>query len=175
VKIPSSLLVALVALVANLLPSLANSVQNEATTDPLVELSERYLERLCANDLDGLGELLAKDALFEDPTRATLNGQEERIQGRAAILKSFGKRAEHAAESRVEIVESFVTGEHVIMRLNYLSTPKTKVIRAGSSEGDDQLVISTVTVLQIHQGKVVHHVDYVDYASILRAAAQDEE
>ncbi len=169
-KIRPSLLVALLALALNFLPRPGSQPQDQAQQAALHELSRTYLEALCANDFEALKPLLSADALFEDPTRVTLTGEVQRIQGRAAMLENFAKNARSGASSEVEIVESFVTGEHVVMRLNYRSQGSANVIRLEGDKPSVELKIPAVTILRIQKGRVVHHLDHVDYASILRQA-----
>lgn len=171
-KISPSLLVAALALVLNFVPRSFLQTQDR---DPLLSLSETYLERLCAQDFEALGPLLDANALFEDPTRVTLTGKVQRIQGRAAMLDNFAKNARGQGQSKVEIVETFVTGEHVVMRLNYISEGSANVIRVEGEAPSISLVIPAVTILRIQKGRVVHHLDHVDYASILRQVADEQK
>jgi len=174
-KIRPSLLVAALALVLNFVPRSFLTTEAGQEPDPLLSLSETYLERLCAQDFQALEPLLDANALFEDPTRVTLTGKVQRIQGRAAMLENFAKNAKSQGQSEVEIVETFVTGEHVVMRLNYNSKGSANVIRVDGETPSVSLVIPAVTILRIQNGRVVHHLDHVDYASILRQVTDEQK
>ena len=170
-KISPSLLVAALALALNFVPRPQDSSAPDQATDPLLTIAESYLERLCAQDFEALKPLLDQNALFEDPTRVTLTGRVERIEGRAALLEHFAQNTKGKGASEVEIVETFVTGEHVVMRLNYKSKASGEVIRAQKGNESVSILIPAVTILRIQNERIVHHLDHVDYASILRQVA----
>jgi ketosteroid isomerase-like protein len=133
---------------------------------PTQALAERYLELLSRRKVDTLASLLHEDALFENPTQSALGGEARRIRGKDAILASFGGARSGTSSVTFEVESSFASGEYVVLSLLYTSHASAGVIGRSSEEVASHF--ATVTVLRFVDGLVVHHLDHVDYDSMLQ-------
>jgi hypothetical protein len=174
-KINPSALIAVLALLLNFVPRSGAAAEQEAKPDPLQAVAESYLDALCEQDFGKLAGLMDPKILFEDPTLSLFSGEGLSIEGRDGTLAHLQRNAKKAAKSAVDVRESFVSGEHVVMRLNYVTKGSQTRELAERGNAGFRLGTSAVTILRIKQGRVVHHLDHVDYASILRKASGEDK
>lgn len=130
-----------------------------AATAPV---ADAYFAAYIAHDWDTLEQLLTEDASFQDPTAKHIFGSVP-SNGRTAIMKGF--RVGYASISHMEFVKNrrLISGETAIYE---------GALHWGTDLGNGtiiDIVTPMVLVLNVVNGKVGRHVDYVDYAPFVAA------
>lgn len=140
-------------------PGVAQYLRAGAAT---ASVADAYFQAYVAMDWDRLETLLGDEATVRDPTSDKLFGASESV-GKATVMANFRK---------------------TYARLSNMSFDKSRVIHSGDfalyegalnwtiDMGDGRHVTTKtpmVVVLEVRNGKVVHHRDYVDYAPFIAA------
>jgi len=137
-----------------------------STPASVLDTARTYLETLYRFDWEAVTPLLAEDALFEDPTSVIFGTETSRLEGRKAILDFFKNSSAGIGETSFEVLRSFSTGEYAIFELVYRTEGDGAVL--GYPGLPMKLKVPGTTILQVRDGKVVHHLDHIDYESLLR-------
>ena len=138
------------------------TVESEPYATARAYLQAVYTE----SDFEAMATFLTEESVWEDPTMAYF-GDEKVIEGADAIVE-FYRWANLGGETRttVEVKNHFVTGERVMMDVLYTTTSDGVLVGYpgvqlhGTSRG--------FTILQIRDGKVLHHLDHIDYPGLMR-------
>ncbi len=85
------------------------------------------------------------------------------IVGRQAITKMIDGVAATMKDLKFEVVKKIFTGEHALFVMRASATAIQ-----GDGKPDLKGEVSMVTVVQVRDGKVISHLDYVDYADYFR-------
>lgn len=145
--------------------------QAESLTKPLsytevsaatAPIADAYFAAYIGHDWDALELLLTEDSSFQDPTARRIFGQ-VLSEGRTAMMERF--RVGYASISHMEFVKNrhLISGETAIYE---------GALHWGTDLGNGTVVDSVtpmVVVLNVVNGKVTRHVDYVDYAPFVAA------
>jgi len=127
------------------------------------DVADAYLTHLYAGELAEARGLLHADAVFEDPTSAPVGGP-WRFEGADAILGFFARSLESASASSFTVERAFTAGEYRVLTLTYTTQGDGEVFGiAGQVKGSTD----AVTVLRVRDGRVVEHLDLVDYPRLL--------
>ena len=133
----------------------------------LKQIALDYLETLAAADWEKQKTFYTEESVFEDPT-ADLFGEPWHFQGPEAISDFWRTSFEGSGTKSVEnhYLRIFVNGSRVVVE--YDATVRFDAARLGFPGQDVEGTIHGVTVLRVEDGKIVHHLDHVDYAGSLR-------
>lgn len=136
-----------------------------------LEIAQSYFEALHDGQWDRVRALTGPAFRFSDPTA---EGHETVIT-EADDLETFldymqANRPDGDAEALVE--DGFASGDHVTLVVRYRGRLAGEALGTeGGSRGFD---VPGVTILTVVGGKVVHHLDYVDYETLQRQLSAGE-
>jgi len=138
-----------------------------------IEIALRYLNAMYATDYEDYANLLHPNATFDDPTAVAFDGEAWHITGRQAIVDFIRDSSEVVVDAGFNVQSQFSTGEFVVFNLEYRSTFE------GDALGIPGKLISinmpAVTILQIQNGLVVHHIDHINYELMHEQLARQKE
>ncbi len=135
--------------------------------EALVELAERYLHTLYDPDFEAMAAFLTEDSVWEDPSLAYFDHGPRKIEGSEGILDFYRQSSLGGATKTTFTVEDhFVTGERVAMEVLYAT--QGDGVHLGYPGLEVSFTVRGFTVLTIEQGKILHHLDHVDYASMMQ-------
>ena len=137
------------------------------------QVGRQYLDALYAFDFSTLETLLHPDAEFEDPTAVAFAGESWHVEGRDAILDFFRESSAGVIDSGFRVVSEFTTGNFLVLSLEYWTRVEGQAL--GVPGRRLRVEVAGVTVLRIEGGQVVHHIDHVDYDSLLRQVAEQRK
>lgn len=150
-----------VGLLALLVPA-AGSAQE----DTLTAVAVQYLDAVYALDFQAAEPLLVPSASYRDPTGRALGGRVVAHDGRAEILRAFESSAADVRQTRADVVASFEAGDLVVLHLLLYGE-----FRGGMVGRPEPWLaardIRAVTVLRFESGRILEHVDYVDYSTLM--------
>ncbi|MYE13843.1 MAG: ester cyclase [Gammaproteobacteria bacterium] len=134
-----------------------------------LEIARSYVEALHAGQWDRVRALTGPAFRFSDPTA---EGHETVIT-RADDLETFldymqANRPDGDAEALVE--DGFASGRHVTLLVRYRGRLDGEAL--GTEGGPRGFDVPGVTILTVVDGKVVHHLDYVDYETLQRQLSE---
>ncbi|MEM9598333.1 MAG: nuclear transport factor 2 family protein [Acidobacteriota bacterium] len=141
----------------------------EAVADPGEQkrLALEYLGALADADWEKQKTFYTDESVFEDPT-ADLFGEPWRLSGADEITDFW--RTNYESSGTLGVVNTFdrifVNGSRVI--LVYEARVRFDGVQVGFPGEQLEGTIQGVTVLRIEGGKVLHHLDHVDYAGAQR-------
>ncbi len=152
----------------------ANAQQARLDVDPaLAEIGREYLETVYRFDFEGQRAYYTDESVFDDPT-AEVFGEPYHFVGGDAIV-GFFQETQPATELtvRVDIQDAFVVGNRVHFFVHYENRGDGAPF---GSPGEQVTVIAKgFTILRIVDGKVLHHLDYIDYPGMFRQAREQTE
>ena len=134
-----------------------------SAAEPRLEIARSYFEALHGGQWDRVRALTGPGFRFSDPTA---EGHETVITG-ADDLETFldymqANRPDGDAEALVE--DGFASGRHVTLIVRYRGRLDGAAL--GTEGGPRGFDVPGVTILTVLDGKVVHHLDYVDYETL---------
>lgn len=141
----------------------------ETSTEPneLKRLALEYLGALADADWQKQKTFYTEESVFEDPT-ADLFGEPWHIRGADEITDFW--RTSYESSGTLGVVNTFdrifVNGSRVV--LVYDALVRFDGLQVGFPGERLEGTIQGVTVLRIEGGKVLHHLDHVDYARAQR-------
>lgn len=152
--------------IAAMAMALAMMVQSPAETaasppPDALSVARAYLDRMYALEFDSLPELLAEDAVFEDPTAGVAGSTA--VRGNDNIAAAFQATAGPLESVEYAIENSFVFNDLVVLSLTYNAR-----IRGADLGQDAEYICSVapaVTILAVGDGLIQSHTDYVDYGA----------
>ncbi len=136
------------------------------------ELGLRYLNTLYDFDFQALGEQLAEDAVFRDPTATPIAGAALFAEGRQEIVAKFSANAAGSRNGGFEVERHFTSGEYVVFTLVYSAEIRGELV--GIAGVWIPVRIPAVTVLRVVGSEISEHTDYVDYDALLQQVAAFE-
>jgi ketosteroid isomerase-like protein len=128
-----------------------------------VVAARSYFEAYIARDWDQLANWLDESGSFRDPTATAVFGPVA-ASGKAALLTYFQRNYAAIEAMRFEPMRTVHSGDYVIFE--------------GTLAWDlrlaDGVLVSTrdmpfLTILHLHDGRVIEHLDYADYTPFLAA------
>ncbi len=130
-----------------------------------LEIAQSYFEALHGGQWDRVRALTGPAFRFSDPTA---EGHETVITG-ADDLETFldymqANRPDGDAEALVE--DGFASGRHVTLLVRYRGRLDGRAL--GTEGGPRGFDVPGVTIVTVVDGKVVQHLDYVDYETLQR-------
>jgi ketosteroid isomerase-like protein len=124
------------------------------------EVADRYVDAYEAMDLDVLTAFYTDETILEDPT-ASAFGQEVRLTGAAAIRPFLEQAFTGVTSLRLDVSRRFASGPYAIINgVGYYSVPGTTV---GVQDETYEVWADFTFILEVREGKIVRHTDYVDY------------
>ena len=135
-----------------------------STADSRLKVARSYFEALHAGHWDRVRAVTGPGFRFSDPTA---EGHETVITG-ADDLEDFLNylQANRTDAAEAVVVDGFVSGPHVALIVRYRGHVDGEVL--GTQGGPRRFDTPGVTILTVVGGKVVHHLDYVDYETLER-------
>lgn len=136
-----------------------------ATAEDRLDVARSYFEALHAGQWDRVRALTGPGFRFSDPTAEG----HEMVITEAEDLETFldylqANRTDADAEAVVE--DGFASGRHVTLVVRYRGRLDGEAM--GTEGGPRSFDTPGVTILTVVGGKVVHHLDYVDYETLER-------
>jgi ketosteroid isomerase-like protein len=126
----------------------------QQTTEDTRQTAMLYLRAYLGGDLDTQEALVASDVIFQDPTSKIYGPPSGEVyRGREALIARRRQIYESITGFDLQIDESFVANHHAV----YMGTVTYTV---GENAHYAQ---PAVFVLEVRDGKVVRHWDFVDY------------
>jgi hypothetical protein len=128
-------------------------------------VADRYLAAISASDWEAMRALLAEEAHYEDRTMALFERGAVDLHGADAIVDFWRTSADGAGSSAVRFERrgGFVAGPVVVLEL------RVHVDNDGAAWGMPGVQFTgemdLVTLVQVHDGRVVWHMDAADYAA----------
>lgn len=127
----------------------------EDTTETTRRVAGRYLQAYLDADLDTQRELLAPDVDFQDPTAQVYGpGSGQPIRGAEALLARRARTFANVAEFGLDVERSFVSNHHAV----YMGMTRYTLANG------QRFAQPAVFVVEVRDGKVTAHRDYVDYS-----------
>ncbi|MBB3696555.1 ester cyclase [Flammeovirga yaeyamensis] len=126
------------------------------------EIAKRYYQALYALDFKTVREIASPDILFEDPT-APPEYDVARKNGIDATLDVYQSSA--ALNAKLKITDSFVSNGQVVLYVEISGT--TAAENLGLEGGKISYNFKGFSVIQVVDGSVIHHTDYLDYSGMV--------
>ncbi len=127
----------------------------DANTANTAEVAPLYLQAYLDEDFETQQELLAPDAKFQDPTSQVFGPPAGSLfEGADAIIERRRAVFQNVSDFDLEIQESFVANHHAV----YMGTVRYTVASGRS------FAQSAVFIIEVKDGKVTRHWDFVDYS-----------
>ncbi|MEM1179730.1 MAG: nuclear transport factor 2 family protein [Acidobacteriota bacterium] len=149
------------------LPAAVFAEEAPANPDEQKRLALEYLGALADADWEKQRSFYTDESVFEDPT-ADLFGEPWRLSGADEITDFW--RTNYEGSGTLGVVNTFdrifVNGSRVV--LVYDARVRFDGLQVGFPGERLEGTIQGVTVLRIEGGKVLHHLDHVDYAGAER-------
>lgn len=124
-------------------------------------VADRYIKAYFDKDWDALAELAGESIRFNDPTAKLIFGNAPASEGKAAVMNSF--RTGYAAlEMRFSSLRDMYSGEHAF----YEGTLEWDMHLPGR---DVHSQVPMIVILNVVDGKVIAHTDFVDYQPFIDA------
>ncbi len=118
-------------------------------------VAERYLQAYLDADLEVQRELLAPDVDFQDPTAQVYGpGSGQPIRGADALLARRARTFANVTDFGLDVETSFVSAHHAV----FMGTTRYTLA------GGQRFAQPAVFVVEVRDGKVTAHRDYVDYS-----------
>lgn len=139
-----------------------------APDDAPEAVADRYIAAISASDWEAMADLLAEDARYEDRTMAYFDRGAVDLRGPDAITGFWRDSAESAGsgEIRYERRGAFVAGPVVVLDMRvFVDNDGAAWEMPGMTFTGEMDVIS---LIEVRDGRVVWHMDAVDYASAMR-------
>ncbi|MEM8934654.1 MAG: nuclear transport factor 2 family protein [Acidobacteriota bacterium] len=124
----------------------------EATSAATRQVADPYLAAYLEGDLDTQSALMAATIHFQDPTAAIVGGDAP-IDGAEKLLASRRAMYSSVASFELDVAEQFVSNHHAV----YMGTVRYQLTSGQRFEQP------AVAVIEVHDGKVTRHWDFVDY------------
>ena len=144
-------------------PAIAQERQSySAVGEATAPVADAYFAAYTGRDWDALEPLLADEASFQDATATHVFGG-VLSEGKPAMMERFRVGYEGITHMRFETERRLVSGNFAIYE---------GALDWGLDLGDGKSVDSVtpmVIVIEVQDGKVVRHRDYVDYAPFIAA------
>jgi ketosteroid isomerase-like protein len=125
-------------------------------------VAERYFKAYIDRQWDVLEPLLADEAVFSDPTAATIWGGVGKV-GKAAVMKGFREGYAIIVDMRFKPLRTLASGHHVVFEGELDWTVKGQSGRHIRSTG------AFIVHLEVHDGRVTAHQDLLDYQPFVDA------
>ena len=114
-----------------------------------------YLDAYLAGDLDAQRRLLAPDVLVQDPTAQVYGpGSGQLLDGADRVLAQRARTFQNVRDFDLRVTTSWVANHHAVFM------GETSYTLAGGA----RYVQPAVFVIEVHDGKVTRHWDFVDYS-----------
>ena len=141
--------------------------------DPaLIDIGKRYLDTVYRFDFEQQASFYTAESVFEDHT-VDIFDQTWLFTGPDEIVGLFrDTRPETPLEVRVDIQDAFIVGDRVHFYVHYYNTGDGTPM--GVPGREITVVAKGFTILRIVDGKVLHHLDYIDYPGMFRQAGQQQ-
>lgn len=146
----------------------------EAQIKSIEYVARNYLDALYALEFDKALNMLTADMFFEDTSATVFQGEPVFVNGREKVVDTFRNSATFLNEASYEIQSIFVNGSQVVMTLTYMANMKGQFI--GIDAEEVFVKVPAVTILNVEDGKIASHTDYVGYETMLnqlQAAKKD--
>jgi hypothetical protein len=139
--------------------------------DPqLIEIGRDYLDTVYRFDFAAQATFYTPESVFEDHTVDIL-GQSWHFTGPEEIVDFFrGTLPDTELLVRVDIQDAFVVADRVHFYVHYYNAGDGTPL--GYPGTQMEVVARGFTILRIVEGKVLHHLDYIDYPGMFRQAAE---
>ena len=133
----------------------------------LERIAMDYLETLEAMDWERQKTFYTEESVFEDPTSEVF-GEPWHFVGPEEISGFWRASAESAGTLSIDNTyrKVFVTGSRVVAAID--ARVRNDAANLGFPGEIFEGTIHVVSVLEIRDGKIVHHLDHADYAEALR-------
>lgn len=149
---------------AILLPLMGGLAQAQSGTETEMTEAERvaraYMEAYSNVDFDAMGQLMAEDIVFEDPTSIPAGHSGIHREGREAVLQGFREfeQRDHPITLGLQWGIVYESNDRVIfmgqVQARFPSRQRNRDVIWASPQ---------TSVVTVEDGRVVHHVDYADY------------
>lgn len=167
-KIFLPLLLALLAPQTFAETSPASPQGDQQTAADINTVADAYLAAVEAQDYAEMHELLAENALYEDPTMQFFQHPGIELRGPDAIVGFWHDSTEQTgAEIRYQVTERFTAGPVVVYTVDASVRVNAEFWKIPGTEQVD-VAARLVMLIEIHDGRVTRHVDMADYAEIMR-------
>jgi len=139
--------------------------------DPeLLEIGRGYLETVYRFDFEAQAEYYTEESVFEDHTVDVFDTT-WRFVGPDEIVGLFRDTLpETPLRVTVDIQDAFIVEDRVHFYVHYINTGDGAPL--GRPGETITVVVKGFTILRIVDGKVLHHLDYIDYPGMYRQAAE---
>ncbi len=141
--------------------------------DP-IKIAEEYMKRLTSGDFDKLGRLYHDEAAFVDFTAESVAQGGYHFRGKKDILDFWKKTSKGRISYKFTPAKQFSSGNYVVMIgvYDYKGTGEPLGL---SKELIVRLKTDAVTTLKIVDGKVVSHLDMVDYKNLMKQIGEQKD
>ena len=147
----------------------ANAPAPASTAEHRLDVARSYFEALHAGQWERVRALTGPGFRFSDPTAEGL----ETVIAAADDLETFlaymqANRGDGDGEAVVD--DGWSSGRHVTLTVRYRGRLDGEAL--GTQGGPRGFDVPGVTVLTVVGGKIVHHLDYVDYDTLERQLSE---
>ena len=122
------------------------------------DIAQKYYQALYSGDNDTVRDMAAADMAFEDPSAPEAYGVPA-LNALEPVLDLFAGFA--AGDIKVAFTDSYASSDQVVLVVDLSGTVPAAAL--GMEEGTFSFESNGVTVLQVTDGKVVGHTDYMNY------------
>lgn len=133
-----------------------------ATPAELNAVADAYIEAYTSQDLDTLATFYTTETLFDDPTAAGMWGEAFRVKAGDNIIQAMRTGWTAVKGFHFEVRERITYHDRVVLiGTSNLTLDGSMIGKTPGTIYNSRL--PAVTILQIHEGKVLLHLDHYDY------------
>lgn len=129
-------------------------------------VADRYLRAITDRDWEAMASFLDERSTYRDDTMTFFGGEPIDLEGVESIV-DFWRTSSEDTDARVDnrVRSRFTAGDWVVLVLRPFVSVDGELwdVPGRRIEGS----FDQVTILRVRGGKILHHVDHVDYAALM--------
>ena len=131
------------------------SVAQSGSSEAIDTIVDHYLAAAIASDLDTMAAMWTEDVVYADPTAGA------RVEGKENVRLALEAGMSGAKDISLDVRSRFVGNNCVVLIYD-----GSAVMLVGDEKREVDVRTEAVMVLEIDDGLVAAHYDYIDYASL---------
>lgn len=140
------------------------SNHNSENNQVISESAMAYVEAYINQDFNRLKLYYDDSSTFQDPTLALIDSAAALpVTGPIKIIEKLHRNFNGVRDGKYKLVMSYSTGDLSVFVGTYAYTQNATAF--GGPNQDIQFALKSTTILKEKEGKIIEHIEYMDYAS----------
>ena len=126
--------------------------------------TQQYIDDYVNMQFDDLAKYYTSESIFQDPTLVLIDkNAAKKVQGIKAILEKLRRNFNGITRQKYTLNTYYKVGDYSIYTGVYDYTQNATAF--GGPNVDIQFSLKSTTILKEKEGKVIEHIEYMDYSS----------